>query len=146
MFIEPFFISRGGEGSWMSLVPSEKRLRSHALSPAFSFLCVFLGHIGSVGSGECNKSTARLKAMSKRQKKTTSAPTVLMCDVLHVPPLPPWLCLPPCKALSKVSQCPGVGAEGSQASLLSKETRAEMDLRSLRLQNICSCLARCISK
>lgn len=104
----------------MSLVPSEKWLRSHALSSSrFSFLHVFLEHISSVGNSGCDKSTAKLKAMSLKDRKAKSAPTVFTCDVLHVPPLPPCFYLAPCKALSKVSQPAGVRADGSQTSLVS---------------------------
>lgn len=117
MFIEPFFTSRKVEGCWMSLVPSEKWLRSHALSSSrFSFLHMFLEHISSIGNSGCDKSTAKLKAMSLKDQKAKSAPT---CDVLHVPPLPPCLYLAPCKALSRVSQPAGVRTDGSQTSLVS---------------------------
>lgn len=110
-------MSRKGESCWMSLVPSEKRLRSHALSSSgFSFLHVFLEHVGSVGNSGCDRNTAKSKAMSLKDQKAKPAPT---CDVLHVLPLPPCLYLAPCKALSRVSQPAGVRTDGSQTSLVS---------------------------
>lgn len=68
----------------------------------------FLECISDVGNSGCDKTTARLKGKSWKDRKAKSVPAVLMCDIFHIPPPPPCLCLAPCKALSKVPQSPGV--------------------------------------